>query len=641
MTSIMDGWRRMANGLRLRRAGRPIERIRSAQAALGAVSDQALLDASLSLRYRAQCGEPLPGLLVDGFALVREASRRTLGIQHFDVQLLAGVVLSEPAIAEMQTGEGKTVTALLPLYLRALGGRGAHLATANDYLAERDARTMRPVFSALGMTVGVVVAGQSSAERRSAFACDVTYGTVREFAFDFLRDRLRRRQQSEESNPLFADGLGNDSAPVLVQRPLHYLLADEADCLMIDEARTPLIISAASSSPRPPQFFRWAAATADRLEEGEHFGIDHERRLVELSAAGRERVRSTRRPADFPAAGVLELYEAIEKALQAARFFRRETHYIVSEGRIVIVDEFTGRPSIGRQWREGLHQAIEAREGLEITPPGNAAAQITTQEFFAQYPHLGGLTGTALPSAGELRRVYGLSVVPIPTHRPCLRQRLNDRVLKSAAEKWDAIVEEVQSLRKSGRPILIGTRSIDKSETLAERLAAAGIPHRVLHARQLAGEAEIVARAGEPGAVTVATNMAGRGTDIVLGPEVARSGGLHIICSELHDAIRVDRQLAGRCARQGDPGTFRQYLSLDDEILDAGLGHEQAGRLRDGWSRSSAPAEAQAGWFYRAQRLVERRHRADRRLLIHNARLRRELHERLGQDPFLDSAAEG
>jgi preprotein translocase subunit SecA len=305
------------------------------------------------------------------------------------------------------------------------------------------------------------------------------------------------------------------------------------------------------------------------------------------------------------------------------------------------VDEFTGRAATGRQWRDGLHQAIESREGLEISATGNTAAQITTQEFFSQYPHLGGLTGTALSSAGELRRVYGMSVVALTTNRPCLRTRRDDRIVSTTSEKWDAIVDEVLAIQATGRPVLIGTRSIDKSETLSERLTAQGIAHRVLHARQLADEAEIVACAGEPRAVTVATNMAGRGTDIALGEGVAAAGGLHIIGSELHDAIRIDRQLAGRCARQGDPGSFRQFLSLDDEILEIGFGHDRAARMRAGWRRSAVPLEARASLLYRAQRAVERRHRADRRLLVHNARLQRELHERLGQDPFLDSARDG
>lgn len=541
----------------------------------------------------------------------------------------------------MQTGEGKTLTAILPLYLQALAGRGAHLATANDYLAQRDARTMGPVFEALGMTVGAVVAGISPEDRQLAYGCDVTYGTVREFAFDFLRDRLRQRQRSDESNPLFAAGSSIHPAPAVVQRPLHSLLADEADCLMIDEARTPLVISAGISTKRTGEYFGWAADTAAELVADEHFTLDRERRLVELSAAGRERVRGAARPAELRTTAILELYEAVEQAIQAATFFVRERDYIISDGRVVIVDEFTGRPAVGRQWRDGLHQAVEAREGLECSPAGNTAAQITTQEFFAIYPNLGGLTGTALSSAGELRRSYGLSVVPIPTNRPCLRRRLDDCVVNSTGEKWEVIVDEVCAVQKTGRPVLIGTRSIDKSEALAERLAAAGITCRVLHARQLAEEAEIVAQAGEPGAVTVATNMAGRGTDIALGSGVADSGGLHVICSELHDAIRIDRQLAGRCARQGDPGSVRQFLSLDDEILEAAFGHDRAAEMRAGWRRSGGSPDSRAGWLYRAQRAIERRHRADRRLLIHNARLRKELHERLGQDPFLDSAIEG
>jgi preprotein translocase subunit SecA len=632
----------------LHRARAVVRRILAADGQLRTLSPRNLAERSLALRYRSQCGEPLDWLLVEAFSLVRESARRTIGQAHFETQLLGGVLLHRRTVAEMPTGEGKTLTATLPLYLAALPGKGAHLATANDYLARRDADWMRPVFAALGMAVGVVVARQSPGERRAAYACDITYGTGREFGFDFLRDRLRFRQVAESQSLLFRDD-GPDSAGASefapVQRGLRSIVVDEADSLLIDEARVPLVISA----DRPQELaakralFLWSAQSSRQFAENEHFTLDVEQKRAELTAAGRDQTRRLLRIAitEWPALatiGMPEIYEAIERALRVEHFYLRDRHYIVRDGKVVIVDEFTGRPSEGRQWRDGVHQATEAKEGLPITPASAAAAQITVQEFFSQYAQLSGMTGTAAPSGREWQRVYGLAVAPVPTHRPALRVRFPDRVLPSADAKWEAILDEIREMRHLGRPVLVGTRSIDKSEILADRLARAGIRHSVLHARNPAAEADIIAAAGERGQVTVATNMAGRGTDIRLGAGVADLGGLHVICSELHDAARIDRQLIGRSARQGDPGSYRQFLSLDDEILESGLGAHRAARLRRTHSSAGTSIDHLARWFYRAQRLVERRHRADRQLVMHQAHERRQLHERMGQDPWLDAA---
>ncbi|HTI49768.1 MAG TPA: translocase [Planctomycetaceae bacterium] len=648
---LLDSWLPTPLPWRLQRARKVVAGILSAEGPLRALSREQLAERSLALRYRAQCGEPLERILIEAYSLVRESARRTIGMTHFETQLLGGVLLHRRTIAEMPTGEGKTLTATLPLYLGALPDKGAHLATANDYLARRDADWMRPVFAALGLSVGLVVAGQTPGERRAAYACDVTYGTAREFGFDFLRDRLRARQAAESQSLFFADDEPNSTASsssAPVQRGLRSIVVDEADSLLIDEARVPLVISAAQPEDLAAKqaLFLWSAETSRRLAEMEHFTLESEQKRAELTAAGREEVRrlsraSERAKADLATIGLPEIYDAIERALRVERYYLRDRHYVVRDGKVVIIDEFTGRPSEGRQWRDGVHQAVQAKEGLPVTPASGAAAQITVQEFFSQYASLSGMTGTAAPSAGELRRVYRLAVAPIPTHRPCLRVQFPTRVLPSADAKWEAIVDEVREMQRSGRPVLVGTRSIDKSEELAARLARAGIAHRVLHARNLAAEAEIVAKAGERGQVTVATNMAGRGTDIRLGPGVADIGGLHVVCSELHDAARIDRQLIGRAARQGDPGSYRQFLSLDDEILESGLGADRAARLRRSHATAGASLDALAGWFYRAQRQVERRHRSDRQLVMHQARERRQLHERMGQDPWLDATDAG
>jgi preprotein translocase subunit SecA len=639
ISSLPDPWLFLPLAWRLHRARRLAGRILQHSAAWASLDSAALLERSLALRYRAQCGEPLDRLLVEAYALVREAARRTVGLQHFETQLLGGILLQRRPIAEMQTGEGKTLTATLPLYLAALPGHGTHLATANDYLARRDADWVRPLFSALGLSVGAVLASQSARDRRAAYQCDVTYGTAREFGFDFLRDRLRARDAAQAQGALFAAEETERSSPAPVQRGLHYLLADEADSLLIDEARMPLVIS--GSSPGDVEadvaLFRWSAAAARSFTDGADFTIDPSQKRVALTAVGRERARLLPQPRELSRFSLPELYEALERGVRAEKFYLRDRHYVIRNDRVIIVDEFTGRPAEGRQWRDGLHQAMQAKEGLPITPASVSAAQITAQEFFLQYRRLAGMTGTAATSTAEFRSVYALTVTPIPTHRPCRRIELPVRVLPGAREKWLAIVAEIREMHDQGRPVLVGTRSIDKSEEIAALLSQAGIEHRVLHARNLAAEADIIAQAGQLGRVTVATNLAGRGTDIRLGPGVADVGGLHVVCSELHDAARIDRQLTGRCARQGDPGSYRQFLALDDEILESGLGPERAARWRARFATSQRSLDFLAPQFRRAQQRIERQHRSDRRLLLYQAGERRLLHERMGQDPWLDA----
>jgi preprotein translocase subunit SecA len=628
----------------LRRLSDQVRRVVEREAETAALDDAELRERSLSLRYRAKCGESLDGLLSEAFALVREAARRSIGLVHFESQLLGGVALHAGAIAEMQTGEGKTLTATLPLYLRALAGKGAHLATANDYLAFRDAEWMRPVFAVLGVSVGAITADTSESDRRRAYACDITYGTAREFGFDFLRDRLKLRQGAETwilNSDGRSNGAGGMSPPDRVQRDLHFAVVDEADSLLIDEARIPLIISTRSSDDAVAETaaYVWCASIASQFDEEQHFTRDPADKRIELTAAGRQLLRTLPKPPQIDRLRLPNLYEFVQRAIRVERDFFRDRQYVVHEGKVVIVDEFTGRIAEGRQWRDGIHQAVEAREGLDVSIPGGSAARITVQEFFSLYRGLAGMTGTASGSGREFRTAYGLAVATIPTNRPSLRTRLPDRVLMTTAAKWEAVVAEVREMHAAGRPVLIGTRSIDKSEALADELKNAGIEHAVLHARHLVHEAAIIERAGEFGRVTVATNMAGRGTDIRLAEGVAAIGGLHVIGTELHDSSRIDQQLFGRCARQGDPGSCRQFVSLEDEILELGLGTERAEALRR-TDQHGLPQEQTLSLFRKAQRKIERRHFRDRHFLTKQADRRRRLHERLGQDPYLD-AVEG
>ncbi len=606
------------------------------------LSDEELRKRSLALRYRAKSREPLVSLIPEGYALVREAGRRTLNMRHFDVQILGGAALHHRVVAEMQTGEGKTLTATLPLYLMALTGQGVHLATVNDYLAERDAQWMAPIYRLLGLSVGMVLTPMTTPQRRAAYACDITYGTAKEFGFDFLRDRLLLRRTAEGQSDLMAQMLGHKgdaSGDKPVQRPHHFALVDEADSVLIDEARTPLIISALPTADQKAEveLYRWAAASVSQFVDDEHYEYDHEKKTAELTADGRRLVRNLPRTAALQSIGMLRLYEFIERALRAERSFTLDREYVVRDGEIVIVDEFTGRLSEGRKWRDGIHQAIEAKENVEVTIDTGHAARVTIQDYFQRYPHLAGMTGTAVDSAGELRKIYKLRVMPIPTNRPPIRQRLPNQIHGTAAAKNQAIAAEVARIHAAGRPILIGTRSIDKSEVLSRLLSEAGVAHQVLNARQIAAEAEIIAAAGQSGKVTVATNMAGRGTDIRLGEGVADIGGLHVILTEMHDSSRIDRQLIGRCGRQGDPGSFCQFLALDDDILLAGLGPDKSERLSEQGRAGSGPFDTLAALFRKAQRRIERRHFRDRKALMYHEKERKKLQRQMGQDPYLDS----
>ncbi len=424
-----------------------------------------------------------------------------------------------------------------------------------------------------------------------------------------------------------------------VQREQHFIVVDEADSLLIDEARTPLIIGAmpGEQAKIAAACFVWAAQAAGEFAEESHYVYKHKEKTVELTATGRQLARAIAKPPAMNPVGMVSIYEYVERAIKVHRDFHRDREYVVRGGEVVIVDEFTGRLGEGRKWRSGIHQAVEAKEGLKVTVDAGHAAQITVQELFARYEHIAGMTGTAVSSARELRKVYKLRVVPIPTNRPSAREAWPTLVFGTADEKWQYIVEEVRRVHEQGRPVLIGTRSIDKSEQLSRLLQAAEVPHQVLNAKQLAAEAEVVKQAGEEGRVTVATNMAGRGTDIKLGDGVAELGGLHVICTEMHDAARIDRQLIGRCGRQGDPGTYRHYLALDDDILSAGFGPRAAARYKATGANTAGPLPSYERLFRQAQRRVERRHFRDRRKLMYFVKQRKKMLTQMGQDPYLDT----
>lgn len=607
------------------------------------LSEPQLRKEALSLKYRAKSGEPISDLLAETYSLVREAGRRALNMRHYDVQIIGGISLFHGCIAEMQTGEGKTLTATLPLILHSLIGKGSHLATVNDYLANRDALWMKPLFKILGISVGTVLTDHQQDERRRAYGCDVTYGTAKEFGFDFLRDRLLLRA----SGRLLEDFLGTgsnerwgDSGDQPVQRGMHFALVDEADSILIDEARTPLIIGSLGDQTREIVIatYRWAAEHADKFFLDDHFTIEEDTKKIELTARGRSLVRSIPREDVMRLASLIDLYEYIERAIRVLRDYHLDRQYVVIEGEIVIVDEFTGRLAEGRKWRDGIHQAVEAKERLEVTVPTGQAARITVQDLFLRYQHLAGMTGTAATSASELRKIYKTPVVQVPTNRPPQRIRLPDRVYGTMESKFAAIVEEVREIHRKGRPVLIGTRSIDKSTILAEMLRQSGMEPMVLNAHEIAREAEIVSEAGKQGKITVATNMAGRGTDIKLEEEVKKLGGMFVVCTELHDAARIDRQLIGRCGRQGDPGSYRQYLSLDDDILRNGFGMKTADRLKRVGEKTNGPMHRYASKFRVAQRKVERKHFRQRMSLLYHEKERTKVQREMGLDPHLDTA---
>lgn len=513
---------------------------------------QALSDAEIPSRfagYREEVagGRELDAVLPEVFALTREASRRVLGMRHFDVQLMGGMILHQGKIAEMKTGEGKTLVATLPVVLNALAGKGVHVVTVNDYLAKRDAAWMGQLYTFMGLSVGVIVHGLSDAERQQAYAADVTYGTNNEFGFDYLRDNMKFYKHQ------------------LVQRPLNFAIVDEVDSILIDEARTPLIIS--GPGEKSTSLYGRVNAIIPKLGRDEHFTIDEKARTVVLTDEGVAHCEEILGVTNLFDPANITLQHHILQALRAHYLFTLDDHYIVKDGQVVIVDEFTGRLMPGRRFSDGLHQALEAKEGVKVEAENQTLASITFQNFFRMYRKLSGMTGTADTEAVEFQQIYGLEVVVAPPNKQMVRKDFPDVILKTQAEKFGAIVEEIKGLHAKGQPVLVGTTSIEKSEYIASLLKKKGVPHEVLNAKYHEKEAEIVAMAGQKGRVTIATNMAGRGTDIVLGEGVRELGGLHILGSERHESRRIDNQLRGRAGRQGDPGSSRFYLALDDTLM--------------------------------------------------------------------------
>ena len=586
------------NTREIKRMQRVVHRISALEPAFEALPDDALKAKTAEFKARFEAGETLAGLLPEAFAAVREASRRARAMRHFDVQLIGGITLHEGRIAEMRTGEGKTVVAVLAAYLNGLSGESVHIVTVNDYLARRDAGWMGPIYEALGMTVGVIQSAQDPAVKRAAYAADVTYGTNNEFGFDYLRDNMAFRLEDK------------------FQRGLHYAIVDEVDSILIDEARTPLIISGPAQESTDlylkvnrlaPRLTRQEMVErtlptrfgGEDVEDTGDFFVDEKNRQVELTDRGHAFVEKElihlgllAEGDSLYAATNLGLLHHVHAALKAHALFKRDVDYMVRNGEIVIVDEHTGRAMPGRRWSEGIHQAVEAKEGVRIQNETQTLASTTFQNYFRLYGKLAGMTGTADTEAFEFRQIYGLQVVVIPTHKPMVRDDRNDLVYLTTNEKYAAIVEDIDECIEAGRPVLVGTASIESSERLSQELKLHDIRHNVLNAKQHEREADIIAQAGRPGAVTIATNMAGRGTDIVLGGNldaelaageadettvrtawrerhdaIVAAGGLHIVGTERHESRRIDNQLRGRAGRQGDPGSSRFYLSMEDNLM--------------------------------------------------------------------------
>ena len=581
------------NGRELKRMGRVVSRINALEESLQGLSDAELAARTTAFRERLEAGERLDDLLPEAFATVREAAVRSKEMRHFDVQMIGGITLHEGRIAEMRTGEGKTLVATLPAYLNALTGNGVHVVTVNDYLARRDATWMGPIYEALGLTVGVIQSQQDRHEKRQAYAADVTYGTNNEFGFDYLRDNMAFTPADR------------------VQRKLAYAIVDEVDSILIDEARTPLIISGPAEentelyvkidklAPKLKRQIPGESPDMPPAEEGDYV-IDEKNRQVELTENGHEliegeltRLGLLEEGDSLYASSNLNLLSHVHAALKAHALFKRDVHYMVADQEVVIVDEHTGRAMQGRRWSEGIHQAVEAKERLPIQNESQTLASTTFQNYFRLYDKLAGMTGTADTEAFEFRSIYGLDVVVIPTHKEMIRDDRNDLVYMTLEEKYDAIIDDITDCMARGQPVLVGTASIESSELVSQALTRRNIAHNVLNAKQHEREAEIVAQAGRPGAVTIATNMAGRGTDIVLGgnweaeaeesppdqrariqsewkgrhEQVLEAGGLHIIGTERHESRRIDNQLRGRSGRQGDPGSSRFFLSMEDNLM--------------------------------------------------------------------------
>lgn len=523
-----------------------VKKINNLEGEIEKLTDEGLRNKTQEFKDRLSKGETLENILPEAFAVVREASKRVLGLRHYDVQLIGGIVLHQGRIAEMKTGEGKTLVATLPSYLNALTGKGVHIITVNDYLAKRDRDEMGRVHEFLGLKVGVIVHGQTQVEKQEMYNADITYGTNNEFGFDYLRDNMVIYKEEK------------------VQRELNYVIVDEVDSILIDEARTPLIIS--GEGEKSTDFYRVADYFVKSLRE-EDYTIDEKANSVILTDEGIAKAEKYFHLENYADPDNMDVQHHVVQGLKANYMMKNEKDYIVKEGEVIIVDEFTGRLMEGRRYSDGLHQAIEAKEGVKVEKESKTLATITFQNYFRMYNKLSGMTGTALTEESEFREIYGLDVIVIPTNKPVVRLDLADLVYKTVPGKYKAIVEDIAETYKKGQPVLVGTVSIEKSEILSAMLKKKGIPHQVLNAKYHEKEAEIVSLAGQKGAVTIATNMAGRGTDIKLGEGVTDLGGLKIIGTERHESRRIDNQLRGRSGRQGDPGMSRFYISLEDDLM--------------------------------------------------------------------------
>lgn len=565
------------------------EKINPQESALKKLSDSSLANKTNEFKARLAKGETLDDILPDAFAVIREASRRVLGMRQFDVQLIGGIILHRGNIAEMGTGEGKTLVATAPVYLNALEGKGAHVITVNDYLAKRDSEWMGQVYKFLGLSVGLIVHDLDFEQRKIAYNSDITYGTNNEFGFDYLRDNMV------------------SSLDQMVQRPLHYCLIDEVDSILIDEARTPLIISGPGQKSTDNYYVM--SKLVPQLKLGEDYTIDEKQKTVAPTEAGVSKMEKMLKVDNLYDTDNLELNHLFVQALRAQAMMERDRDYVVKDGEVVIVDEFTGRLMYGRRYSDGLHQAIEAKEGLQVQRESQTLATITFQNYFRMYDKLAGMTGTAKTEEQEFIKIYGLEVFQVPTNRPVQRKDLPDVIFKTKRGKYRAVVREIERRHTTGQPMLIGTTSIEQSEQLSHMLKEAGIVHNVLNAKYHELEAQIVAQAGQKGQVTIATNMAGRGTDIVLGEGVSELGGLAIIGTERHESRRIDNQLRGRAGRQGDPGSSQFFLSLEDDLLRIFGGDnikkfmEKMGLEEDEEIRSSMVSSA----IQKAQKRVEER----------------------------------
>ena len=535
------------NDRELKRLSLLLDEINNLEPAMMSLTDEELRAKTPYFKEKLKSGSILEDILTEAFAVAREASRRTLLMRPFDVQIIGGIVLHEGKIAEMKTGEGKTLAATLPLYLNALEEKGCHVVTVNDYLARRDSEWMGPIYKFLGLSVGVVIHGMDDPERREAYHCDITYGTNNEFGFDYLRDNMKFTLDD------------------YVQREFNYAIVDEVDSILIDEARTPLIISGPSEESTD-KYYK-INQIIPGLKKDTDYSVEEKSRTVALTEEGVAHVEKLLNVQNLYEPRNIEILHHVNQALRAHTLFKRDVDYLVKDGEVIIVDEFTGRVMPGRRYSDGLHQALEAKEKVKIERENQTLASITFQNYFRMYKKLAGMTGTADTEAAEFKKIYNLDVLVVPTNMPMIRDDHNDLIYKTEKEKINAVIKEVKELNKEKRPVLIGTISIEKSELLSKYLTRSGVKHHVLNAKNHEREAEIVAQAGQPGMVTISTNMAGRGTDIKLGEGVAEVGGLHILGTERHESRRIDNQLRGRSGRQGDMGSSRFYLSLEDDLL--------------------------------------------------------------------------